>query len=122
MRSAIVIQHGDVTVRGEEDRSEKTKAIKKAVEDLLDESEDLGPIVVDGLTINLGAHRKDWEEGEPCPECGSTMISVMNLSEDRYVSEDGMFVFIKKGDAIGPDTSYVCGDCGTFLKYTPSSA
>lgn len=120
MRSAIVIDHGDVVVSGEEDRSEKTEAVKEAVEELLNEN--LGPIVVDDLTVTLGAHREDWEEGEPCPECGSAKISVMNLSEDRYVSEGGEFEFVKKGDALGPDTSYVCGNCVTFLKSTPASA
>lgn len=122
MRSAIVIDHGNVVVSGEEDRSEKTEAVKEAVEELLNENENLGPIVVDDLTVNLGAHREDWEEGEPCPECGSAKISVMNLSEDRYVSEGGEFEFVKKGDALGPDTSYVCGNCVTFLKSTPASA
>ena len=121
MRSAIVIEHGDVAVSGDEDRSEKAEAVKEAVTELLDGNEDLGPIVVDDLTVDLGAHRDGWEEGEPCPECGSTKISVMNLGEDRYVSENGEFEFVKKGDALGPDTSYVCGNCVTFLKYNPAT-
>lgn len=121
MKSAILIDHGDVTVSGDDDRTEKAEAVEAAVEDLLDETDALGPIDIEDFAVDLGAHREDWEEGEPCPECGSENISVMNLSEDRYISEDGEFEFIKKGDAIGPDTSYICGNCVTFLKYSPAA-
>lgn len=121
MKSAIVIDHGDVTVSGDDDRTEKAEAVEAAVKDLLDETDTLGPIKVRDFAVDLGAHREDWKEGEPCPECGSEEISVMNLSEDRYISENGEFEFIKKGDAIGPDTSFVCGNCVTFLKYRPTT-
>ncbi|KZX46300.1 hypothetical protein [Haloarcula sp. K1] len=121
MKSTILINHDDVMVSGDDDRTEKAKAVEAAVEDLFDETDTLGPITVENLGVNLGAQRDDWEEGEPCPECGSTIISVMNLTEDRYVSESGKFEFVKKGDAIGPDTSYVCGNCVSFLKYSPAT-
>ena len=119
MRSAIIIDHGEITVSGDEDHNEKTEAVEEAVAELLRDGIDLGPIRVEEAKVDLAAVREDWEEGEPCPECGNEEVSVMNLSEDRYSSVDGEFDFRAKGDAIGPDVSHVCGSCVTFLKSNP---
>jgi len=45
----------------------------------------------------------------------------MNLSEDHYISEYDEFGFIKKGDAIGPETYFVWKKCVTFRKYSPAT-
>lgn len=119
MRSAIIIDHGEVTVSGDGEHTEKTEAVEEAVTEILGEDTELGPVSVEGIKVNLGAVREDWEEGEPCPDCGSKDVSVMNVNEDRYDSSDGAFEFTKKGDALGPDVSHVCGSCVTFLKSDP---
>lgn len=117
MRSAILIDHSEIEVGGDDDQQAKEAAVEEAVAGVLGEGTSLGSVQVEDINVSLGCVRDDWEEGDPCPECGSAKISVMNLSEDRYESEGGQFNFMQKGDAMGPDTSYICGNCTTFLRY-----
>lgn len=117
MKSAILLDHSQLEVSGNDEREANAEIIEEAIADVIASGENLGPIEVDDVTVALGCVRDDWEKGDPCPECGSTKISVMNLSEDRYKSEDGEFNFMQKGGAIGPDTSYICGNCTAFLRY-----
>ena len=63
----------------------------------------------------------EWEPGQPCPECGNTELSVMALDEDKYHSEDGETHFVAKGEAIGPETSWICPQCMTELHHLPIS-
>lgn len=115
MKSIVLITHDEVEISDDEDHTQKEEQLEEALDEVLN-GQDFGPITTQSISVSLGAQHEDWEEGEPCPECGSTTVSVMELDEGRYISEDGDFEFMKKGDATGPSLSYVCGECVTHLK------
>lgn len=71
------------------------------------------------IDIRHSFQHPDWERGDPCPNCGNDILSVMNIEEDYYKSERGEFSFAKKGDAFGPTVSILCPDCMTHLEDTP---
>jgi len=71
MKGAILINHDEVEVSGDDDRIEEAEVVKAAVEDFFDETDTLGPIEVKELVVGLGAYREDWEEGKSCPDCRS---------------------------------------------------
>lgn len=96
------------------------KAVAVIDTDSVPEESPTTPIEPDDiLTIKEINVHENWEKGEPCPECGSEEISVMALDEDRYHSADGDYEFIRKGDAIGPGVSFICGDCLETLRHVP---
>lgn len=55
--------------------------------------------------------KTDWEQGEPCPECGGTEISVQHEIEEIYYSNDGEFEFQKNGPWSGGISHPLCLDC-----------
>jgi predicted RNA-binding Zn-ribbon protein involved in translation (DUF1610 family) len=80
------------------------------------------PIAPDAIErIESVEEHDEWEPGQPCPECGNTELSVMGLDEDKYHSEDGETYFVAKGEAIGPETSWICPNCMTELRHLPIS-
>lgn len=53
----------------------------------------------------------NWERGEPCPECGSTEISVEVAHGEIYISEGGNFEYREKGSHIGDVGKPMCVQC-----------
>ncbi len=73
----------------------------------------------EALNIRQSTHHPDWQRGEPCPECGDESMSVMCVEEDIYISADGQFEYQNNGEALGPQLSIRCRDCGTDLTHIP---
>lgn len=66
----------------------------------------------------------DWRAGDPCPHCGGTILSVMEVTENLYESvedEPGEYhlEYATYGDAIGPTLSYQCSECMTDIRGVP---
>jgi hypothetical protein len=66
----------------------------------------------------------EWTAGDPCPHCGGTVLSVMEVTEHHYESiedEPGEYhlEYATYGDAIGPTLSYQCLDCETDIRGIP---
>jgi hypothetical protein len=92
------------------------------------ESEDVGlddpvgildavdPAAVD---VTVGESHPDWEQGEPCPECGSRGLSILETEESIYDSQDGDFQYVSGGDATGGILSVLCPNCMTYLEHVP---
>lgn len=53
----------------------------------------------------------NWEQGEPCPECGSTEISIEAVHEEIYISEDGDFEFKQRGVPLDSIGKPMCVEC-----------
>lgn len=66
----------------------------------------------------------NWTAGDPCPRCGGTVFSVMEVTEHLYESvKDGPdeyhLEYATHGDAIGPTLDYRCLDCETDIRGIP---
>jgi hypothetical protein len=117
MKSVIVIDHGELVTDRDEDHEILLQELEQAVAERLgvDENEAVGPVSVEGVSARLGFKRNDWEPGDKCVCCGSTLISVMEVEDSHYLSKDGEFRFQEKGEASGGELSYFCINCETLL-------
>jgi hypothetical protein len=66
----------------------------------------------------------DWAAGAPCPNCGSTVFSVMEVTEHLYESiedEPGEYhlEYATHSDAIGPTLEYYCLECEQTIRGMP---
>jgi hypothetical protein len=73
----------------------------------------------DAVTAEQEYAHPEWARGDPCPNCGNTIISEMELQEYRYVSEDDHYDEPQRGQAEGPSISIICGECTTELREMP---
>jgi hypothetical protein len=86
----------------------------------LDEAEGLLDAVDLGtVDVAVGESHSDWEQGEPCPECGERGLSVLESEESIYDSQDGDFQYVSGGDATGGVLSVLCPNCMTYLEHVP---
>jgi hypothetical protein len=76
---------------------------------------------VDPTTVDVavGESHPGWEQGEPCPECGSRGLSVLEPEESIYDSQDGDLQYVSGGDATGGILSVLCPNCMTYLEHVP---
>ncbi|MFT4920821.1 MAG: hypothetical protein ACI8XM_000012 [Haloarculaceae archaeon] len=86
----------------------------------LDDASDLLEMI-DPATIEVavGVSHPDWEQGNPCPECGETGLSVSETEESIYDSAEGDFQYVSGGDATGGILSVLCPNCMTSLEHVP---
>jgi hypothetical protein len=115
MKAIIMIEQDELSFPDKDAWRETEQGIEEQLRDLLGNQEKVSALDVDTLSLSLDGEHTDWEKGEPCPECGSNVISVMQVKEERFSSEGGEFEFKKYGDAVGPEFSIVCGECVTRL-------
>jgi len=87
-----------------------------ALEDTVALLDAVDPETVD---VAVGESHPDWEQGEPCPECGNHGLSVLESEESIYDSHDGDFQYVSGGDATGGILSVLCPNCMTYLEHVP---
>lgn len=88
-------------------------SLAEQIEDLLDGE------FTESWDIHHRTRHEEWEQGNPCPECGSTDISTVIPYEDIFLSENGEFRYMDQGDYIGSPLSHMCLDCEELLFHTP---
>jgi len=71
------------------------------------------------VELETPTRHPEWEEGEPCPECGNDTLSVMAADEGLYRSRNGEFSYLQNDTAVGTKTSILCPKCMTTLFDTP---
>lgn len=71
------------------------------------------------IEVAVGAGHSEWEQGQPCPDCGSSRLSVLEPEEWIYDSQDGDFQYLSGGDASGGILSVLCPNCMTYLHHVP---
>jgi hypothetical protein len=65
----------------------------------------------------------DWEPGDPCPECGTDRISVIEPREYYYTyDEQGDVVQTSYGDVSGPEMNHYCKECDILLSEHPATS
>ena len=102
----------------------------------LDEDPDLSPLVnlkneeglsmrdleqlLPSLEIAESYQHEDWERGEPCPECGSMNITVIEPREYELEYYDDDVVHGDSGPLTGGDIDHYCQDCNITLSKDPA--
>lgn len=75
------------------------------------------------LDVEAGSQRENWEPGDPCSECGSTRLSVINTREMLYdYNDNGDVVGTAPGEVNGPELDHFCRECETILSEHPAIA
>lgn len=104
----------------------------------LDEEADLSPLVelmndesqtsanlsnmLSSLSVESGSQRSDWEPGEPCPECGTNRISVVEPREFIYTYDgNGDVVGSAPGEVNGSELDHYCKECDILLSEHPAT-
>jgi hypothetical protein len=80
---------------------------------LLDQVDD------DEVKIRQSITYPNWSRGDPCPECGSSELAIMELREATYISSESEFEFDHLTNNTGPQLSIVCKECQTHLSHVP---
>ena len=79
--------------------------------------------ILSSLDPEDGWQHDDWEPGDPCPECGTNRISVIEPREYIYTyDERGDVVQTSYGDVSGPEMNHYCKECDVLLSEHPATA
>lgn len=79
--------------------------------------------ILSSLDPEDGWQHDDWEPGDPCPECGTNRISVIEPREYIYTyDERGDVVQTSYGDVSGHEMNHYCKECDVLLSEHPATA
>lgn len=77
---------------------------------------------LDSVTVLEEDRFEGWVFGEPCPACGSERVTVLEVSDEWYVSGDGETAWTSGGEMAGYHIDVQCGRCDRTLYQHPASA
>ena len=79
--------------------------------------------ILSSLDPEDGWQHDDWEPGDPCPECGTNRISVIEPREYIYTyDERGDVVQTSYGDVSGPEMNHYWKECDILISEHPATA
>jgi hypothetical protein len=78
--------------------------------------------ILSSLEPDDGWRYDGWEPGDPCPECGTNRLSVIEPREYLYTyDEQGGVVETSYGDCSGPVMNHWCKECDMLLSRHPAT-